>query len=205
MNRSPLLIAAVLAVALSCSSGPKVIPRRDLRKIYEEMFIGDKWLYADREMRGVADTALVYDPIFEKYGYTYEDYYHTVSRYLDSPDKFEKLLDRVQKDFDKRKKTVISHNAELLEQERRIEENRAPESGFPNYYGKDFSGVRTDTLVFRRDTVRGLDFLSPVPWPPVRDFDTVAVKQAKEWDFFPVNVPMRDELKEKIKELEKDR
>ena len=77
MRRSPILAALVLAIALSCSSGPKVIPRRDMRRISEEMFLRDKWLSINK-MYGAADTTLVYDPIFGKYGYTYEDYYHTV-------------------------------------------------------------------------------------------------------------------------------
>ncbi len=204
MRRSPILAALVLAIALSCSSGPKVIPRRDMRRIYEEMFLRDKWLSINK-MYGAADTTLVYDPIFGKYGYTYEDYYHTVLKYLDAPDKFDKLAGRIHNDIEKKKKAIVARNAELLNEEHRIEEMKAPESGFPRYYGKDFSGVRTDTLVFEKDTLKGVDFLSPVPWPPVRSFDTVAVSKSKEWDFFPVDVPAPEMLREKLKEMEKDR
>ena len=175
MSRHPFLIAAVLAVALSCSSGPRVIPRKDLYRIYEEMFLSDKWLGINQEMRGVTDTALVYDPIFKKYGYTYDNYCHTVSKYMDSPDKFERLLKKLHSNFDKRKKNLMAKDVAVREEKQRREARMAPESNFPRYYGKDYSAVRTDTIAFERDTVWGVDIPVPKLRPHVRSFDTLAV------------------------------
>lgn len=97
MGRMVRHIAAafVLAACLcSCGSGEgKVIPRNKLARIYAEMFLADAWLMnAEPESRFKTDTAAFYEPIFEEYGYTVEDYWASVSHYLLDPDRFSRIV-----------------------------------------------------------------------------------------------------------------
>ena len=57
------------------------------------MFLADAWLMtAPSEARVHSDTTAFYVPIFEKYGYTIEDYWASVSYYLQDPDRFSRIL-----------------------------------------------------------------------------------------------------------------
>lgn len=93
-----VLLAAALAVAVvSCSDKPKVIPARKMQKIYQEMFMADQWLIKNPDKKSKADTTWLYEPIFEKYGYTVEDYRHSVDYYLNDPKRYSDMLDKVRK------------------------------------------------------------------------------------------------------------
>ena len=40
-----LMVSAALAAgAVSCSKGPEIIPKRQMEKIYHDMFLADQWL-----------------------------------------------------------------------------------------------------------------------------------------------------------------
>lgn len=69
-----------------------MIPRAKLAKIYAEMFITDEWIAANPDMRKVADTSLVYDPILQRYGYTPEDYRATMEEYMKDPERYARIL-----------------------------------------------------------------------------------------------------------------
>ena len=98
MGRFIRIVLAVLVSAVclcSCSRDGKVIPRSKLSRIYAEMFLADAWLNtAPMEARDRADTMAFYEPIFEKYGYTVEDYWASVSYYLQDPDRFSRILNK---------------------------------------------------------------------------------------------------------------
>ena len=86
-------LAAVLLLCLACSSdGVSVIPRSKLAKIYAEMLVMDQWAQSESHLRSVADTSLVYEPIFQKYGYDTEDYTRSVEYYMQDPERFSKIL-----------------------------------------------------------------------------------------------------------------
>lgn len=91
-----IVTVLVLAVCLcSCGREGKVIPRNKFARIYAEMFLADSWLStASPEARQRSDTMAFYEPIFEKYGYTVEDYWASVSYYLQDPDRFSRILNR---------------------------------------------------------------------------------------------------------------
>ena len=92
-----VLFAAVLAVALaSCSDKPKVIPARKMKKIYREMFMADQWVLKNPAKKRKADTTWLYEPIFEKYGYTVEDYRYSVDHYLNDPKRYAEMMDKVR-------------------------------------------------------------------------------------------------------------
>lgn len=85
-------VAAVLLLCVSCGKRAKVIPRGKMAEIYAEMFIMDQWISSDIKSRRMADTTLVYESIFEKYGYTADDYRHSMSVYIDDPDRYARIL-----------------------------------------------------------------------------------------------------------------
>ena len=91
------LLAVLLLAACLCSCGRegKVIPRNKMARIYAEMFLADAWLLtAPPDAGNKADTMAFYEPIFEEYGYTIEDYWASVSHYLLDPDRFSRIVKR---------------------------------------------------------------------------------------------------------------
>ena len=86
-------VAAALLLCLACSQDkPTVIPRAKLAKIYAEMLVMDQWVQGESYRRNKADTSLVYEPIFEKYGYDTEDYMASVEHYMKDPERYSRIL-----------------------------------------------------------------------------------------------------------------
>ena len=99
MERFTRIVLAVLVSAVclcSCGREGRVIPKSKLSKIYAELFLADAWLVsgAPMEAKEKADTMAFYEPVFEKYGYTVEDYWASVSYYLQDPDRFSRILNK---------------------------------------------------------------------------------------------------------------
>ena len=137
--RHILLLLVLAGLFASCAGRPRVIPRRVLTDIYAEMFLADQWLNDHKTERSRADTMLFYDPIFKRYGYTFEDYDASVRHYLKDPEKFSKVFrDAANKLKDKR--DVFRRKVEQLE---RVKEFNASIKG---YSVKNF---RADTIIWR--------------------------------------------------------
>lgn len=93
MRRAGIYLTVFLVFLLSsCGRKEKVIPRDKMAKIYAEMFIADQKINLDRDARKMADTSFVYEPIFEKYGYTVEDYRASMAHYIKDPDRYARIL-----------------------------------------------------------------------------------------------------------------
>lgn len=97
MNRCPghiaVLALSVIVLLSSCRKDEtKVIPRSELSKIYAEMLLTDQWIVNTPNVRTIADTSLVYEPILEKYGYDSDDYRKSVDVYMDDPERFARIL-----------------------------------------------------------------------------------------------------------------
>ena len=88
------IVPALLLVCLlaSCSGRPRIIPRSTMAGIYADMFLADQWLSDHPDERKRVDTMLFYDPIFKRYGYSFEDYDASVQHYLKNPEKFAKVF-----------------------------------------------------------------------------------------------------------------
>ena len=84
-----MLLVAVLAV--SCQ-GPRVIPRDKMVDIYCDMLLADQQIRDNNVLRNRADTMLVYEAVFNRYGYNTDDYLHSVSHYLGDPERFAKIM-----------------------------------------------------------------------------------------------------------------
>lgn len=101
-----ILLALVTTVGLLCLTtackGPKEIPDDDLVKIFHDAFLANAYL--DEHYAG-EDSLKVYEPIFERYGYTHEDVEYTIktfskrksARLSDLVDKASRRLDEEQR------------------------------------------------------------------------------------------------------------
>jgi len=87
-----LLLLALVALS-SCNEGPKVIPESKLSRIYADLYMADYWLEIhEAELGSMQDTSLVYEPIFEKYGYTSDDFRASITHYLTDTDRYARIL-----------------------------------------------------------------------------------------------------------------
>lgn len=111
MKKKFLHILALLVMTVTLFSScqkeeGKVIPRSKMAKIYAEMLLVDQWLLMEPDARRRADTTLVYEPIFEKYGYDSEIYRRSIYKYLDDPERFARIFRTTIEIYDKRLKEL---------------------------------------------------------------------------------------------------
>ena len=87
-----VVFLVVVVMAASCSADrADVIPRSKLAAIYAEMLMTDQWINSRPDVRRIADTSLVYEPILQKYGYDHQDYLKTVDEYMNDPERFARI------------------------------------------------------------------------------------------------------------------
>lgn len=97
--KTAVIAAAFTAAVVSCTDKARVIPVKKMERIYAEMLLADQWLNENPDKRGAADTSWFYKPVFEKYGFTSEDYLKSVDYYLNDPMRYAELMGRVVKDL----------------------------------------------------------------------------------------------------------
>ena len=121
--RHIMTVVSLLLLAVSCGEKKdKVIPRGKLAEIYAEFLVMDQWVSSNSNLRRMADTTLVYEPILERYGYTSADYRKSVDVYMNDPERFSRILrttgtilDKRLKDLERRR-TEMEHEEELRKQ-----------------------------------------------------------------------------------------
>ena len=91
-----LHIVLVLIVAAACR-GPRVIPKDTLTDIYVDMLMADQYVREENIPRKQLDTMLVYEAVFNKYGYDTDDYLNSVRYYLKDPERYAKVFEEVAK------------------------------------------------------------------------------------------------------------
>ena len=122
-----IVLAVLLTLLLvSCVGRPRIIPRGTLTDIYAEMLLADQWLADHSSERRKLDTMLFYDPIFSRYGYTFEDYDASVRHYLKDPEKFS----RVFRDATAKLKKRRAYYQKKVDEIRDIREFNAAIKGF---------------------------------------------------------------------------
>lgn len=171
-----ILVLALLLPILSGCGRPRIIPRDKMAKIYAEMFIADQWLHDHPSARRVADTTFFYEPIFNKYGFSFDDYAVSVDKYINDPDKFAKILKNTAEIIGKREKEVNK----LKDIEDRI---LAANAAIFGYEMKDFttdsSRWQKPRVLWVPDTLAAGDSLCPPDSLASRDSlairDTLAV------------------------------
>ena len=154
-----VLLAAVV-MAVSCSERAEIIPRGKMAAIYAEMLMTDQWINSRPDVRRIADTSLVYEPILQKYGYDHQDYLKTVDEYMNDPERFARIL-RASGDIIEERLTDLRWE---LEQRNRLEALRKrieamtiksdfkTEEFFPYLFGEAYIHYY-DSLVIEIDSV----------------------------------------------------
>ena len=115
-----ILLLVLACLCAGCARRGKVIPAEKMVRIYEDMFLADQWIRENPDARVAADTTYFFDPIFNRHGYTFEDYDLSVHYYLDRPEKYSKILGKaselLRRENERLNKELAARNA--VEQER---------------------------------------------------------------------------------------
>ena len=123
--RKSLHIALLLLVAVVSCRGPRVIPRDTLTDIYYDMFLADQQIREEPRLRSQADTMLVYEAVFNRYGYTTDDYLYSLRSYLKDPERFARVLEEVVKRFQE-ESDALNREIERLDWMARFLQMRKP-------------------------------------------------------------------------------
>ena len=111
----------LVLVAVAACQGPRVIPKSTLTDIYMDMFLADQ-LVRERNLPSFKmDSLLVYEAVFNKYGYDTDDYLYSVRHYLKDPERFAKLFEEVAKRLEKE----VDALDRLMDYEKELEEERS--------------------------------------------------------------------------------
>ena len=111
-----IVLLLVVACFVSCHKA-KLIPRKELTDIVFEMLVRDQQLKGDRRITTIPDSVLVYEGIFEDYGYTTDDYLYSVQHYLRDPERFSRVFRDVARKMEKEKARV---DREILQRDWRL-------------------------------------------------------------------------------------
>lgn len=149
-----------------------MIPRDKLARIYAEMLVTDQWIAETPNVRRIADTSLVYEPILEKYGYDSDDYRRSVDYYMDDPERFARIFRETDDILDLRINDLTRKKNELeqLEKKKKFLEKFRKELNldeyFPYLHGKPYvcfydslSVAMDDFNVYRLEPVETADTL----------------------------------------------
>ena len=145
-----ILLLAVLAV--SCHKGPERIPRGEMEDIMHDVILQDQFLKQHSEIKKMADTTLVYEGIFEQYGYTTDDFLFSLAYYLEDPARMEKVMEKVEARFTKESKVV---KAEVQQENWRQSFMRLYQLGLTNQHLLPKVGGKKEELFvdFHRDSL----------------------------------------------------
>lgn len=93
MKGSHILVVLLAVLCLSaCGHKGKIIPRSTMADLYVDLLLADQWVLTAPGQSRAADTTMVYEPIFNRYGYTTEDYIASVDYYLRDPKRYGRIL-----------------------------------------------------------------------------------------------------------------
>ena len=111
MRHAFIIISLLGFITLSCRRTPE-IPKETMVNIYYEMYLTDQSIFINN-LNKENDSLLIYAPIFEKYGYTFEEYTSSVNAYLQRPEKFTKIFTEVKQRFESRLKELTDSLARM--------------------------------------------------------------------------------------------
>ncbi len=97
-----LPIACLVALAVSCHRGPERIPRSDMEEIMMQVLLQDQYVKQHSENRRQYDTVLVYEGIFEDFGYDTDDFLASLEYYLEDPSRMAKIMESVESRLNKK-------------------------------------------------------------------------------------------------------
>ena len=97
MNRGMKIFQILLlafAVFAFSRCGERILSKDKVADIMYEMFVVDEYAKTYTEVNLAADSILLYQHIFDKYGCTLEDYQRSIRHYLQDEKEFTYILDR---------------------------------------------------------------------------------------------------------------
>lgn len=122
-----ILLMSVAAICLSaCVQRGRIIPRSKMEDVYVDLFITDQWIIETPGQSKVADSTMLYEPIFRKYGYTTQDYIASVNHYLKDPKRYARILKRTDAKLTSR----LERLNRLVDEDTALKEQLARLSGF---------------------------------------------------------------------------
>ena len=92
-----LPMVCLLVLAVSCHKGPQRIPRGDMEDIMMQVLLQDQYIKQNSELRQQTDTMLVYEGIFESFGYDTDDFLASLDYYLADASRMEKIMEKVER------------------------------------------------------------------------------------------------------------
>lgn len=87
-----MTVTGAMLLCMACGREGKVIPKGKMAEIYADMFVADQWITQNYRASRTADTTVVYEAVFRKYGYDSEDYRASVEHYIQDPDRYARIL-----------------------------------------------------------------------------------------------------------------
>lgn len=162
-----LLAYGILALLLLTGcTGRHIIPKKDMVDIYAEMFLADQWIGVERSRNRQADTTLLYEPIFRKYGYDTDDFRESVNYYLKDPERYARMLKKTaaklqsHADAVNRQLEAIEGNEEMISA---LREAYSPVSPYYMCWLEDTLKLRDqERLIDRLDSLLGAYGTKPV-------------------------------------------
>ena len=106
MRRPVYAILALAVFVFASCSGKGIIPRSDMAEITADLFMVDQWFEQNQRYARMTDTSLVYAEVFEKYGYTGDDYLKSLDYYMLDSDRYVKVVKKSRSILEKRLKAV---------------------------------------------------------------------------------------------------
>ena len=101
---------------LLCSCSNRKIPQEKLPKIIAELHLADKYANEILNMQEALflDSIKIYEPVFNKYGYTSEDYKRTIDKYISRPKKLRTYFESAKSILEEQKIAIQAKVAEHI-------------------------------------------------------------------------------------------
>ena len=161
MRKSLHIFALLVAVlAVSCR-GPRVIPRGKMVDIYCDMLLADQQIRENNVLRNRADTMLVYEAVFNRYGYDTDDYLNSVNHYLADPERFARIMEDVSEKLQAEARSLETEIGHLDGLDRFLGMKRPPLDSILAPFSKDSYYLGLPRVV--RDTSRYAGWFHLVP------------------------------------------
>ena len=142
-----IYIFAISILLYSCSG--RSISQEKLPQIIAEMYLADKYMGQDMDRSSVSsiDSIRIYEAVFNKYGYTSEDYKRTIDKYISRPNKLKIYFENAKSILEEQKNSIKPRVAEHMRLDsligvysRIISSNNSKDA----YY----KGVQTDKWIY---------------------------------------------------------
>ena len=116
MKQLTIYTTALIVILFSSCTG-KTIPSGKLPKIIAEIYLVDKYANEAQSISPFAhlDSIKIYEPIFNKYGYTGEDYKRSIEKYISRPKKLAIYYRDAKTILEEQKKSIQSRVAEQMQ------------------------------------------------------------------------------------------